>query len=141
MYADRSYKFHEILPTNYCFITNVYVFLGQTPYSSKVYILSDNNIDGTRTCTLPLFCRLYIMDIRMLDTTGRQFHNNQTATSYMYSKLQGCNTLHCHGKKCFRPILLFQKQMKLAASTRCYLCLRNEFSNGQESLSRNKHRV
>ena len=32
MYANRSYKFHEILQTHYCIIANVYVFLGQTPY-------------------------------------------------------------------------------------------------------------
>ena len=42
MYANRSYKFHEILQTNYCLITNVYVFLGQTPYLTKFndYIFS-----------------------------------------------------------------------------------------------------
>ena len=36
MYANRSYKFQEILQTHYCFITNVYVFLGQTPYIGMI---------------------------------------------------------------------------------------------------------
>ena len=32
MYANTSYKFQAIPHTHSCFITNVYVFLGQAPY-------------------------------------------------------------------------------------------------------------